>query len=286
MKVEYEALLANGTCVLVDRPKHQHVLSGKWAFKRKRDINRNIKKYKARWVERGFQQQEGIDYFQTYAFVVKAATNKAFFAVTAKNRLHSHQCNAITAFLNSQLWEKVYIEQPKFFHNGNHSQVLMLFKTLYGLKQSARLWFDTFADEMKELGFFQFHYNHSLYLNYEGTYVAVFVDNLQIVGPNLKLIEKLKADLASRFKMTDLGPIAHYLGVEDTRTDTSITVTQTVYIDQLLAGHLMSTCNAASTPMVEGLYLSPAIKGFTPHNADVTAYKRFTGSVQWLACQI
>lgn len=83
MKVEYEALLSNGTWVLVDRPKHQHVLTGKWAFKRKRDINGNIKKYKARWVGRGFQQQEGIDYFQTYASVVKAATNKALFAVTA-----------------------------------------------------------------------------------------------------------------------------------------------------------------------------------------------------------
>ena len=254
MKVEYEALLANGTWILVDRPKHQHVLTGKWAFKRKRDINGNIKKHKARWVGRGFQQQEGIDYFQTFASVVKAATNKALFAVTAKNRLHSHQCDAVTAFLNSQLWEEVYIEQPEFFHNGNDNQVLMLLKALYGLKQSARLWFDTFADEMKELGFFQSHYDHALYLNYEGTYVAVYVDDLQIVGPDLKLIEKLKADLASRFKMTDLGPTAHYLGMEVTRTDTSITVTQTVYIDQLLASHQMSNCNSASTPMIKVSY--------------------------------
>ena len=63
MRVEYKALLANGTWVLVDRPKHQHVLTGKCAFKRKRDINGDIKKYKARWVGRGFQQQEKIDYF-------------------------------------------------------------------------------------------------------------------------------------------------------------------------------------------------------------------------------
>lgn len=63
MRTEYEALIANGTWVLVDRPKDQHVLTRKWAFKRKRDIDGNIKKYKARWVGRGFQQQEGIDYF-------------------------------------------------------------------------------------------------------------------------------------------------------------------------------------------------------------------------------
>ena len=60
----------------------------------------------------------------------------------------------------------------------------MLLKALYGLKQSTCLWFDTFADEMKELGFFQSHYDHSLYLDYSGTYVAVYVDDLQIVGPD------------------------------------------------------------------------------------------------------
>lgn len=137
MRVEYEALIANGTWVLVDRPKDQHVLSGKWAFKRKRDINGNIKKYKARWVGRGFQQREGVDYFdyfETYASVVKSATNKALFAITAHKRLHSHQCDATTAFLNSQLWEKVFIEQPEFFHNDNSDQVLMPLKALYGLK--------------------------------------------------------------------------------------------------------------------------------------------------------
>lgn len=161
----------------------------------------------------------------------------------------------------------------------------MLLKALYGLKQSARLWFDTLADEMKELGFFQSKYDHALYLDYKGTYVAVYVDDLQIVGPDLDHIQKLKGDLASRFKMTDLGPTAHYLGMEVTRTNDSIIVTQTVYINQLLASHQMSNCNTSSTPMVEGLSLAPAAEDFTPTQADVTAYRQFTGSVQWLACQ-
>lgn len=66
---------------------------------------------------------------------------------------------------------------------------------------------------MKELGFFQSYYNHALYLNYDGSYVAVYVDDLQIVGLDLNLIEKLKTDLASQFKMTHLGPTAYYLGM-------------------------------------------------------------------------
>ncbi len=131
MRVEYEALIANGTWVLVDCPNYQHVLSGKWAFKQKRDINGNIKKYKARWIGRGFQQREGVDCFETYTSVVKVATNKALFAVTAHKRFHSHQCDATTVFLNSQLWVEFYIEKPEFFHNGNSNQVLMLLKALY-----------------------------------------------------------------------------------------------------------------------------------------------------------
>ncbi len=88
-----------------------------------------------------------------------------------------------------------------------------MLKALYDLKQSACLWFDTFADGMKELGFFQSHYDHALYLDHNGTYFAVYVDDLQIVGPDLNLINRLKTDLASRFKMTDLGPTSHYLGM-------------------------------------------------------------------------
>ena len=216
---------------------------------------------------------------------MKATTNKALFAVTAHKRLQSHQCDAITAFLNSQLWEEVYIEQAEFFHNDNSNEVFMLLKAFYGLKQSARLWFDTFADEIKELGLFQSHYDHALYLDHIGTYVAVYVDDLQIVGPDLKLINRLKTDLASRFKMTDFGSTSHYLGMEVMQNKNTITVTQTMYIDQLLAVRQMSNCNTATTPMVERLCLTPAFDDFQPLSTDVTAYKRFTGSIQWLGCQ-
>ncbi len=107
-------------------------MSDKWAFIQKKDINGNIKKYKARWVGRGFQQREGVDYFKTYASVVEAAINKALFSATAHKHFYSHQCDAITAFFNSQLWEEVYIEKLEFFHNGNSNKVLMLLKALYG----------------------------------------------------------------------------------------------------------------------------------------------------------
>ena len=75
------------------------------------------------------------------------------------------------------------------FHNRNYSQVLRLRRSLYGLKQSARLWFDLFAEEMRALGFYQSQYDTALFLEGKGKYVAIYVDDLQIIGPSLKVIE-------------------------------------------------------------------------------------------------
>ena len=285
MEIEYEVLLANGTWELVERPTHQHVLTGKWAFKRKRNINSQVKRHKARWVGRGFEQRERVDYFETFAAVVKPSTNKALFAITANKKLYSHQFDAVTAFLNSCLDTEGYIEQPEMFHNGNYNQVLRLCRSFYGLKQSARLWFDLFAEEMLALGFYQSQYDSALFLNGEETYVAIYVDYLQIIRPDLSIIENLKTSLSQRFKMTDLGPILHYLGMEVNIFEGEVIITQKIYVEKIFDSHQMSNCKPSPTPMVEGLNLKPGGPDFTPNPADVAVYKKFTESVQWLACQ-
>ena len=134
--------------------------------------------------------------------------------MTAKKKLYSYQVDMITAFLNSRFNEKVYIKQLQYFDNGKKNQVFLLFQGLYRLKQAARLWFDTFKNKIKKLGFFQFLYNNTLYFNGQGTYVAVYVNDLHIVGPNLSLINELKMQLTSKFKITNMGPTSHYLGIE------------------------------------------------------------------------
>ncbi len=261
------------------------MLTAKWAFKQKQDIEGNIKRYKACWVARSFQQREGADHFETFAAVLKPQTNKMLFAMTAKKRLHSYHLDMITVFLNSRLGEKVYIEQLLYSDNGNKNQVLLLLHGFYGLNQPVRLWFDTFRDEMKRQGFSQSFYDGAIYFNRQETYVAVYVDDLHIVRPDFHLINDLKAQLLLKFKTTDLGPTAHSLGMEVSRDSDTITVTQTVYIDQLLETHQMSNCNPVSTRIVEGLCFAPANDDSTLNPKDVSAYKKFTGSVQWLAYQ-
>lgn len=88
-----------------------------------------------------------------------------------------------------------------------------------------------FWNEIKKLDFFQFLYDSALYFNSQSTYVAVYVDDLYIVRPDFSPINELKAQLASKFKITDLGPMAHYLGIEISWEEDTIIVTQIVYID-------------------------------------------------------
>ncbi len=81
---------------------------------------------------------------------------------------------------------------------------------------------------MKKLSLFQSLYDDALYFNSQGTYFAVYIDDLLIVGLDIPLISKLKTQLASKFKTTELDLNAHYLKIEVSQEDKAITVTQTI----------------------------------------------------------
>lgn len=84
---------------------------------------------------------------------------------------------------------------------------------------------------MQELEIFQSHYDYALYPDHNSTYIAVYVDDLQIVDPNLNLINRFKTDLALRFKMTELGSPSHYFGIKLMQNNNTITITETVYMN-------------------------------------------------------
>jgi len=83
IKEEDTSLKENKTWTLVDRPTNQRVLPGKWVYRHKRGPKGEIIRYKARWVIRGDQQREGIDYTETFATVVKPMSYKLIFAIAA-----------------------------------------------------------------------------------------------------------------------------------------------------------------------------------------------------------
>src|SRR5438552_4024639 len=142
MKDENKSLLDNKTWTLVKPPKGRKILHGKWVYKLKRGPNGEILRWKACWVIRGFEQQEGIDYNETFASIVKPMSYKAMFAIAAALDLEIHQMDVKTAFLYGNVDEEIYVEQPMVFEDRT-SRVCKLNKALYGLKQSPRIWYNT-----------------------------------------------------------------------------------------------------------------------------------------------
>ena len=110
-----------------------------------------MKRNKARLVAKGYSQEEGIDYDETYAPVARLEAIRMFLGFVAHSNFKVYQMDVKSAFLNGELEEEVYVEQPSWFEDPEFSDfVYFLFKALYGLKQAPRTWYDTLSEFLLE----------------------------------------------------------------------------------------------------------------------------------------
>jgi len=285
MEDEVNSLTENHTWDLVDRPKDRAVLTGKWVYKHKRGSNGEILRYKSRWVVRGFEQREGLDYYETFASVVKPMSYKLLFAIAAANDLEIEQMDVKTAFLYGDIDTEIYVEQPEGMGAiGESHKVCKLNKALYGLKQSPRVWYFTLTAYLKTLGFEPLTADNCIFHDSKGTYIAVFVDDLLIVGPSKANISMIKAKLSERFHMTDLGPCKYYLGMEVTRDrqNRTLKLSQRSYLEKVLRDFGMWDCNKKhDTPIDTHTKLQKAEAEYEPKIADIKWYQSAVGSLMY-----
>jgi hypothetical protein len=112
--------------------------------------------------------------------------------------------DVVTAFLIGEMDEEIYMEQSEWFEEGKN-QVYLLLKSLYGLKQVARIWNQKIRDCLLSIGFTQFHTDHCIYINKgTGVIIAIWVDDLLIFGNDIESINDLKQQLRQEFEMKDL----------------------------------------------------------------------------------
>jgi Reverse transcriptase (RNA-dependent DNA polymerase) len=146
-----------GTWELTIPLENANIVGSKWVFHTKKDAAGNVVCYKACLVAQGFSQVPGVDYFDTFAPVTKLALIQSVLALAAAKDMEIHQIDIKGAYLNGELTdqETIYMAQPPGYHAPNSTgKVCHLQKTLYGLKQSGRCWYQKLIDIMtKHLAF-------------------------------------------------------------------------------------------------------------------------------------
>jgi hypothetical protein len=186
MTEEYQSIIKNDVWEIVPRPKSKDVVSSKWLFKIKHDVDGSIEKYKARFVTRGFSQKEGIDYEETFALVARYTSIRNIIALAAKMKWKLHQMDVKIDFLNGVIEEEVYIEKPQGFKVEDwKSHVCKLKKALYGLKQTPRAWYGWIDSFLTSLGFTKSKVDSNLYfkvMNDEPVILLLYVDDLFLTG--------------------------------------------------------------------------------------------------------
>nr|GEW38983.1 hypothetical protein [Tanacetum cinerariifolium] len=133
---EIDSIMGNNTWLLTDLPPGCRPLGCKWIFKIKLKVDKTVEKFKERLVIQGFRQKLWIDYFDTYAQVVRISTIRLLIAMASIYSLIIHQMDVKTTFLNDELKEEAYMNQPQgFIMPDNKNKICKLIKSLYGLKQ-------------------------------------------------------------------------------------------------------------------------------------------------------
>lgn len=218
-------------------------------------------RFKARWDLKGYTQQKGIDYDETYAAVTKATTLKCLMAMIAHYDLEAKKYDKMTAFLYAEIKDhEIFVEQPHGFEKTGDN-ICLLKKALYGLKQSPLLWFEELTRFSISEGYVPLEQDPCIFQHHiHEVIIAVHVDDLIATVKSSKSIEALILRVGERLKMRSLGDISFYLGcrIIRNREYRKLYLIQDAYIKQLLGKHHKQDAKPVSTPLETNTKLQQA----------------------------
>ncbi|CAI7903753.1 unnamed protein product, partial [Closterium sp. NIES-54] len=231
---------STGTYVDEVPPPGVNIVDGMWIFRVKRPPG-SPPAFKARYVARGFNQRQGVDYFQTFSPTPKMTTLRVLLHVAAQRDYELHSLDFSTAFLQGSLHEEIWLRRPPGFTGSFPTGTKWsLCRPVYGLRQAPHEWHDTLRITLAALGFVPSTADPSLFLRTDTSlppfYVLVYVDDLVFATADTEALTLIKSELQKRHTLTDLGEMRSYLGLQITRDRArrTITLTQSHMVHQVL----------------------------------------------------
>ena len=255
MKLEIMTLESQKTWVSIPCTSDLNVLKGIWAFKLKHLPDGTPFCFKARFCAHGDLQREGTDFFDTYAPVVQWSTVCLLLSTVLTEEWATQQVDYTNTFAQADLNEEVYVEYPRLFGPksvANH--VLKLCKSLYGLCQAPRSFFEKLKTGLEERGFIASVIDPCLFMK-PGIICVVYVDDTIFAAANSAELDKEIVALVistneqcHTFQLRDEGEVGAFLGIQIEKTGTNqFLLTQTGLIDKVLHTTGMAECNRFTT---------------------------------------
>ena len=255
----------------------QRAIGCKWVLKAKRNAAGAVVKYKARLVAKGFAQRYGVDYEETYAPVCRIGSIRVLIALAAHYDWEIHHMDVTSAFLNGDLEETVYMQQPPTFEatGAQAGLVCKLKKSLYGLKQAGRTWNHKIDGLFRKSGFTALDADNCVYKRERGfsvIIISLYVDDLLLFSNDMPALADFKKQLARHFSMTDLGEAKFVLGIEiiRDRSQRTIALSQSAYARDVLRTYRMNECKPTQTPVQPGVKLAAPENGFEAALSDLS----------------
>jgi hypothetical protein len=217
MEEEMELMKTNQVWDLVDLPLGQRFIGNKLILKIKHKVDGSIERYKARLVAKSYTQEEGIDYEDTFSPLVRITSVRLILAIVAHMDFELYQMDVRTAFLNEELNEKIYMDQPLGFETKRQERKVCKHKrSIYGLKQDSRQWNVKFHQTILKDDFTMMEEDHYMYLkcsNNSFIILPLYVDDILIDRNNKEMIDTTKKWLSSNFEIKNMGEANYILGV-------------------------------------------------------------------------
>ena len=198
--------------------------------------NGEVIRNKARLVCKGSAQQEGIDFEETFASVTRFEAIRMFLAFSSFQNFKVYQMDEKSAFLNGDLEEEIYIEQPDGFILGNDPKlVCRLRKALYGLKQAPRAWYYCLDKYIHQQGFTKGSADSNLYTKIDNDkllILVVYVDDIIFASNEEAMSQNFALVMQKEFEMSLLGELTYFLGLQVQQNKDGIFLSQTKYLSR------------------------------------------------------